>query len=45
MRAYVLLSISWLCQNKVCISVVVGVDSPTLLLQISQNMPEKPVKE
>jgi hypothetical protein len=32
-------------QGKTCLSVVVGLDSPTLLLQIAQNMPEKPVKE
>jgi thiol-disulfide isomerase/thioredoxin len=35
----------FLSQHKTCIFVVVGVDSPTLLQQISLNMPEKPVKE
>jgi hypothetical protein len=32
-------------QGRTCIALVVGVDSPTLLLQIAQNMPDKPVKE
>mmetsp|Transcript_64266 Transcript_64266/g.134090 ORF Transcript_64266/g.134090 Transcript_64266/m.134090 type:complete len:137 (+) Transcript_64266:62-472(+) len=32
-------------KGKVCLMVVVGVDSPTLLQQIQQNMPDKPVKE
>eukprot|EP01039_Chlorochromonas_danica_P010363 gene10363-11473_t len=34
-----------LYRHKTCITVVVGVDSPTLLQQISLNMPEKQVKE
>mmetsp|Transcript_2806 Transcript_2806/g.4301 ORF Transcript_2806/g.4301 Transcript_2806/m.4301 type:complete len:134 (-) Transcript_2806:674-1075(-) len=32
-------------RGKTCIMTVVGVDSPTLLQQITQNMPDKPVKE
>lgn len=32
-------------QGRTCIAAIVGVDSPTLLMQIAQNMPEKPAKE
>mmetsp|Transcript_12000 Transcript_12000/g.16494 ORF Transcript_12000/g.16494 Transcript_12000/m.16494 type:complete len:134 (-) Transcript_12000:94-495(-) len=32
-------------KNRSCLAVVVGVDSPTLLQQIAQNIPEKPAKE
>ncbi len=32
-------------QHKECITVVCGVDSPTLLQQIAQNIPDKPTKE
>mmetsp|Transcript_112988 Transcript_112988/g.319602 ORF Transcript_112988/g.319602 Transcript_112988/m.319602 type:complete len:134 (+) Transcript_112988:34-435(+) len=32
-------------RNKTCLMVVVGVDSPTLLQQISMNIPDKPVQE
>jgi hypothetical protein len=32
-------------RHKSCVSVVVGVDSPTLLQQIALNMPEKANKE
>eukprot|EP01031_Cornospumella_fuschlensis_P026052 gene26052-31455_t len=32
-------------RHKTCLTVVVGVDSPTLLQQIALNIPEKQVKE
>lgn len=34
-----------LYRNKSCLGVIVGVDSPTLLVQIATNIPDKPVKE